>query len=73
MFATLVVPSEGCLAMSLINLDQIILKDRVKSSKIISSEFTGKEKVCGRIITSVEVSATEISWTGSSRSTSDLE
>eukprot|EP00957_Ditylum_brightwellii_P072015 5473765-Ditylum_brightwellii.AAC.1 len=59
--------------MVLINPDQFILEDGVKSSKIISSEFTRKAKVHGRIITSVVVSATKISWAGSSRSTSELE
>eukprot|EP00957_Ditylum_brightwellii_P201214 15324581-Ditylum_brightwellii.AAC.2 len=73
MFATLVLPSEGCLAMALINQDQFILEDGVKSLKIISSELTGKAKVYGRSIASVVVSATEISWAGSSRSTSELE
>ena len=72
-FAALVSPMRGCLALALLSPDQFVLEDGEKSSKVSVPRFTSKARVSGKIITDVKVSEKEISWLSSSRSTHILE
>mmetsp|Transcript_6667 Transcript_6667/g.14579 ORF Transcript_6667/g.14579 Transcript_6667/m.14579 type:complete len:1179 (+) Transcript_6667:780-4316(+) len=72
-FAALVSPMSGCLALALVTPDQFVLEDGEKSSKVSVRRFINKAKVSGKIITDVKVSEKEISWLSSSRSTHILE